>query len=134
MAVEVGFSRIHVFSWSPRGGTPAAGYSDRVSAETVARRRQRLRHLETDLAQRYCDSLTEMTLDVMVEGEDPRRPGHGMGTSCRYVPVSFPDYDPSLVGQRVKVVAREAVNGVVVGKRVVPGGELRSGRLQLAVV
>src|SRR5262249_40929153 len=43
VARAAGFSRIHVFSYSRRRGTPAADYPDQVPPPVVAQRRQRLR-------------------------------------------------------------------------------------------
>src|SRR5262249_23157252 len=51
---EAGFSRIHVFSYSPREGTPAASLRDDVPPQVKARRRETLLALEQESAQRYC--------------------------------------------------------------------------------
>src|SRR5262249_16459569 len=53
MVRAVGFSRIHVFSYSPRQGTPAADLPGAVAPALVAERRQRLRELERALLQTY---------------------------------------------------------------------------------
>ncbi len=111
---EAGFSRLHVFSYSPRSGTPAARLMDTVPAPVVAERRRRLLDLERELAREYHDSLVGRTLDVLVEGADPRRPGHARGTSCRYAPVSFPGFAAALVGRRVPVRAMSvAIDGIL---------------------
>jgi threonylcarbamoyladenosine tRNA methylthiotransferase MtaB len=110
---EVGFSKIHVFSFSPRAGTPAASFPDRVPAAVVAERRQRLLELEQEVAAGYFQSLIGRRLDVLVEGADPLRPGWVRGTSCRYAPVAFEGYAPALVGRRVTVRAVALRDGVV---------------------
>lgn len=115
VARAVGFARIHVFSYSPRAGTPAALLQARVPPTVVRDRRERLRALETDLADRYARALVGRTLDVMVEGEDPARTGHALGTSCRYVGVSFPGHAPALIGKRFRIRAAACQNGVVIG-------------------
>jgi threonylcarbamoyladenosine tRNA methylthiotransferase MtaB len=102
---EVGFSKIHVFSWGARRGTPAADFPDRVPPAVVAERRDRLRDLERQLADAYFRSLVGRRLDVLVEGEAPGRPGFAKGTSCRYAPVMFPGHAPALLLQRVPVRA-----------------------------
>jgi len=56
------------------------------------------------------------TLDVLVEGADPDRPGFVRGTSCRAVPVSFPGYLPALLRRRVPVRATALAGGVLVGE------------------
>jgi threonylcarbamoyladenosine tRNA methylthiotransferase MtaB len=102
---EVGFCKVHVFSYSVREGTAAAEFSDRVAPQVVAERRERLLELERELAARYARSLVGRTLDVMVEGPDAERPGWVRGTSCRYVPVSFRGHAPALTGRRFPVRA-----------------------------
>jgi threonylcarbamoyladenosine tRNA methylthiotransferase MtaB len=117
-----GFSRVHVFSYSRRAGTAAAELPDTVPPAVVADRRARLLELERELAGAYFHSLVGRRLDVLVEGADPRRPGHAVGTSCRYAPVSFPGYAPALLGRRVPVRAVAVAGGVVLGRpEPVPG-------------
>src|SRR5262249_40028177 len=112
---EAGFSRIHVFSYSPRSGTPAASFADRVPPETVHERRQRMRELEKELARTYHRSLLGRRLEVLVEGADPDRPGHVLGTSCRYAPVSFPAHAAALVGKLVPVRVERLERDTLVG-------------------
>src|SRR5262249_28409395 len=102
---EVGFSKIHVFSYSPRRGTPAAELSHRVAQGVIAARRQRLQELECDLANGYFRSLLGSRLDVLVEGSDPDRPGYVRGTSRRYAPVAFEGRIEALRRQIVPVRA-----------------------------
>jgi threonylcarbamoyladenosine tRNA methylthiotransferase MtaB len=116
VAGSVGFSRIHVFSWSPRRSTPAAALEGRVAPAVVAERREQLRTLERELARRFHQGLVGRRLDVLVEGADPRRPGFARGTSCRYAPVSFEGYAPALLGRRlgVRIVAEDG--GELIGR------------------
>ena len=100
---EVGFCRVHVFSYSPRQGTAAARLADNVPPAVKAERRERLLQLEREMADRYYSSLVDMRLDVLVEGADRERPGNVRGTSCHYVPVSFRGHAPALLRRRVPV-------------------------------
>src|SRR5260370_317368 len=50
---EAGFSRIHVFSYSPREGTPAARLRDDVPPPVKAQRREILHAIEREQAQAY---------------------------------------------------------------------------------
>ncbi len=113
---EVGFAKVHVFSYSPRQGTPAAAMRESVPAPVVAARRQRLLNLERELADRYLHSLLGRRLDVLVEGADPQRPGWARGTSCRYVPVVFRGHAPALMRQRVPVRAVSVEAGQLLGE------------------
>ncbi len=105
---EVGFSKVHVFSYSPRSGTPAALLGDGVPPAVKARRREALHALGREQAAAYHARLVGRVLDVLVEGADPGRPGRVRGTSCRYAPVSFPGYAAALVRRRVPVRATAA--------------------------
>jgi threonylcarbamoyladenosine tRNA methylthiotransferase MtaB len=136
---EAGFSRIHVFSYSPRDGTQAAALRDDVPPRIKAERRQRLHEIEREQATAYYRSLLGRTLDVLVEGADPQRPGHARGTSCRYAPVSFPGHAAALIRRRVPVRAASVADGVIVGEPEAiaavpePAGD-RPRRLSLPVV
>jgi threonylcarbamoyladenosine tRNA methylthiotransferase MtaB len=110
---EVGFSRIHIFSFSARSGTVAANLPDRVPADQVAERRARLLEIESELARAYYQGLIGHRLDVLVEGEDVNWPGSVRGTSCRYAPVSFKGCLPALLARRVPVLACGVGDGFV---------------------
>jgi threonylcarbamoyladenosine tRNA methylthiotransferase MtaB len=113
---EVGFARLHLFSYSPRAGTEATAWRERVPPAVVAERRARLLEIEREQTDAYCRGLVGRRLDVLVEGADPRRAGFVRGTACRAVPVVFPGHAPALLRQRVpvRVVATEA--GVLLGE------------------
>ena len=73
---DVGFCKVHVFPYSQRAGTPAAHYLDQIHPSIIADRRERLLELGATLAAHYHRELVGRRLDVMVEGEDPKRPGY----------------------------------------------------------
>jgi threonylcarbamoyladenosine tRNA methylthiotransferase MtaB len=116
MVREVGFSKIHIFSYSPRRGTPAATLPGAVPPAVVAERRLRLLELEREGASAYYRSLLGRRLDVLVEGADPRRPGWVRGTSSRYAPVAFEGHAPALLGRRVPVYAEGIAGDVVLAR------------------
>jgi threonylcarbamoyladenosine tRNA methylthiotransferase MtaB len=135
---EAGFSKIHIFSYSRRAGTAAAELPDAVPPAVVAERRARLLELERELADAYFRGLVGRCLDVLVEGAAPGRPGHVIGTSCRYAPVVFEGNAPALVGRRVRVRGVDVVGGVVLGRPEPPPGlpatALNARRLPLALL
>lgn len=108
-----GFCKLHLFSYSPRSGTPAAQLSGRVPPAVVAERRTRLLMLEQEEAARYARSLLGRTLNVMVEGPDPHRPGFVRGTSCRALPAVFEGLAPALLGRCVAVRAEAYEEGAL---------------------
>jgi len=62
---------LHVFSWSPRPGTPASDYEDRVAPAAVRERSARLRRLAADLGLRFRQAQSERKLDAVVLGPRP---------------------------------------------------------------
>ena len=90
VAEEVGFSKIHIFPFSPRRTTPAAEMPDQVAPQAKAERVERLAELERQLADRYFRSLIGRELQVMIESPVAERPGYVYGTSCRYAIVEAP--------------------------------------------
>jgi threonylcarbamoyladenosine tRNA methylthiotransferase MtaB len=87
---ECGFSKIHIFPFSPRKGTPAATMCDMVAAEVKSERCERLAEVERELRKKYFESLVGRRLQVLVEGRSEDGCGW-MGTSCRYAPVKLAD-------------------------------------------
>jgi threonylcarbamoyladenosine tRNA methylthiotransferase MtaB len=106
---EVGFSKIHIFPFSPRRTTPAATMSGQVASDVKAERSRRLAALEERLRERYFTGLRGRKLEVLVESEAARL-GFVVGTACRYAPVELPG-TAELVGQFVQVTGGEVADG-----------------------
>jgi threonylcarbamoyladenosine tRNA methylthiotransferase MtaB len=115
VCAEVGFSKIHIFPFSARRATPAATMADQVPPEVKAERVRRLTALEAELRARYFASLVGRKLRVIVEGPSPARPGHVLGTSCRYAPVEFAG-QPELRGEMLDVFVRSSAGDRLVGE------------------
>lgn len=84
-----GFSKIHIFPFSPRGGTPAAQLPDQIPKQIKSQRSQILGTIARQLRAQYFRSLIGRRLRVLVESPVDARPGHFLGTACRYVPVQL---------------------------------------------
>ena len=85
----VGFSKIHIFPFSARRGTPAAEMSGALSKQVKSERSRRLTEIESDCRRAYYNELIGQELQVLLEAEE----GGGnlsRGTSCRYAPVVLP--------------------------------------------
>ena len=91
VAEEAGFSKIHIFPFSPRRTTLAAEMPDQVPPQIKAERVRQLADLERRLAVRYHEQLIGKQLQVMVESPVVERPGYVYGTSCRYAIVELPE-------------------------------------------
>lgn len=101
---EVGFSKIHIFPFSPRRGTAAAEMPEQVDGRVKAERAGALAELERQLRWRYFEGLLGRPLRVLVEGAADGLGGHVAGTSCRYAPVALPGTEADH-GRFVRVVA-----------------------------
>ncbi len=106
---EAGFSKIHIFPFSPRRGTPAAQMPDRVPDHVRGERGRRLAVIEHELREQYFRSLIGRNLRVLLEAPSDATAGHAVGTSCRYAPVELPSVGKS--GKLVNVVACDVIQG-----------------------
>jgi threonylcarbamoyladenosine tRNA methylthiotransferase MtaB len=83
-----GFSKIHIFPFSPRKGTPAASMTEPVPGDVKGARCDRLAQLEGELRESYQRSLLGRPLEVLLEGPTDDDDSLLGGTACRYVPVA----------------------------------------------
>ncbi len=86
---EAGFSKIHIFPFSPRNGTQAAKMKNRPDGKAVASRIERLRILEEEMATEFRNGLVGKISEVLVEKKSDRQTGLPCGTSQEYVKVYF---------------------------------------------
>lgn len=64
---EMHFSGLHVFKYSPRRGTPAAGFSGKVPPEVKERRSRKLIDLSRKLFKSFAARFLGQTVEVLVE-------------------------------------------------------------------
>lgn len=105
---KVGFSKMHVFTFSPRPKTPAATMPDQVNGALATERSERLRTLGDTMALDFHRRFLDRSIDVLVEGV---KGGSATGYSEHYVPVEFPAEN----ALRRKIVRINAVEATVSG-------------------
>ena len=110
-----GFSRIHIFPFSPRPGTPAAEMADRIRAPVIHERESALRTLAAELALGYKRSFLGETVLPLVEHRRERESGRLAGWSPRYLRVEF-DGPDALMGRIVPVRVQAAMPDKVLGE------------------
>ena len=66
-AKEIAFSKIHVFKYSSRYGTPAAKYPNQVNGKVKEERSKKLITLAMDLEKRFYDQFLSTTRNVLFE-------------------------------------------------------------------
>ncbi len=109
-ARQVGFSKIHIFPFSARRGTPAADMPGQLPKQVKQERSRELSRIEAKLRDAFFSSLIGKRLRVLVESPLVDKPGMAVGASCRYAPVEVPK-DRADCGQFVDVVAGEHAAG-----------------------
>jgi threonylcarbamoyladenosine tRNA methylthiotransferase MtaB len=85
---DIGFSKIHIFPFSPRRGTPAAEMPSQVPKHVQQERVRELAAVETELRDEYYRSLLGHRLRVLVERSCDSET-NWLGTSCRYATVEL---------------------------------------------
>ena len=83
---RIGFSKIHMFPFSPRRGTPAATMPDQLPGDVKSARGRAVREVESELKDEYYRSLIGQRVELLVEHRDEST-NVNRGTSCRYAPV-----------------------------------------------
>lgn len=128
---QVGFSKIHMFPFSPRRDTPAADMENQIPKSLKSRRGKLLEELENRTRRRYFDSLVGDRLQLLVESCKPDGDGFIVkGTSCRYATVearvsadvltsrntnTFPESPEQMVGTLVDVDISSASDQCLTG-------------------
>lgn len=84
---KVGFSQMHIFTYSPRPKTMAAKMGRQINGAIAAERSERLRRLGDEMALAYHSQFLSQPVEVLVEGTAD---GIAQGYSKHYVPVRFP--------------------------------------------
>lgn len=110
LAEQIGFSKIHVFRFSPRKGTPAADMPDQVPEMEKHRRARELADLARRLRQEYFRRLVGRTMQVLVESPLGNQPGRLLGISERYAPVELTG-SAEMLGKLVQVTATRVAGG-----------------------
>jgi threonylcarbamoyladenosine tRNA methylthiotransferase MtaB len=103
---EMQFSKLHVFPFSPRRGTPAAEMTDQVASRVKEIRSASLRELGEELSARFVGAHVGSELDVLIE---QRRELGGTGSPTwngftgNYLKVYVPDTGVDLENQVVRL-------------------------------
>jgi threonylcarbamoyladenosine tRNA methylthiotransferase MtaB len=110
-------SYLHVFPFSPRKGTPAAAFRDKVPQKVTKERSHRLRDLGEKKRSAFHRSMIGRTLTVLIEKVD-QSTGYASGLSDNYVQVFIPGInvkENSLVTVHIESIDQD---GTVHGHRV----------------
>ncbi|NLB40669.1 MAG: tRNA (N(6)-L-threonylcarbamoyladenosine(37)-C(2))-methylthiotransferase MtaB [Clostridiales bacterium] len=113
---DIAFSKIHVFPYSPRKGTPAASYENQVPSEIKDKRSRELIALGNKLEQSFMEGFIDKQVEVLFEEEHPEWEAYYEGYTDEYIRVAVPDDGQQLEGKLLPVLIKE------VGKHGLVGG------------
>lgn len=99
---EIGFSKTHVFKYSPRKGTLAAGYNEQVPAEVKDARSKRLILLDRENQRKFASGFIGQSVEVLAEQLVDPEQDIWEGLTDNYLRVLFKS-DANLQGQFVEV-------------------------------
>jgi threonylcarbamoyladenosine tRNA methylthiotransferase MtaB len=111
---ELPLSYLHVFPYSPRPGTPAAQWKERVTGGELKRRTKALQDLSAGKRAAFRNNSIGQCVEVLVESE--AQPGRLQGTSENYLHTVFPGNVPP--GSIVRVRILETSPTGVIGEMV----------------
>jgi threonylcarbamoyladenosine tRNA methylthiotransferase MtaB len=115
MAKKVGFAKMHVFSFSARKGTAAAGLQGSVNNRVIKERAQILRELDIELGHKFRQQFMGETTEIIVENDD----GRVGGRSERYFMVYLEKASKKPEkNELVRVKLTENVDGGVMGRAI----------------
>ena len=104
---EIRFDMVYSFLYSPRRGTPAAGYDWQISAEVKGERMRRLLDLQTGIASAIGKTYEGKTLRVLAEEVSKTDPDMLTGRTDGGKPVHFPA-EASVIGEFLSVKIERA--------------------------
>lgn len=115
-AKEVGFAKIHVFSYSQRSGTKAAKMPDQVPPQIKKQRSGELMAVEAELRKSFLQSMVGTTQSVLVEERGKK--GEQIGYTPNYTPVSISEtenFHGKIVNVLITGVEEDGCTGIVAG-------------------
>ncbi len=108
---KVGFSQMHVFTYSPRPKTMAAKMGNQVNGAAATERSHQLNELGQSMALDYHRRFIDRKIEVLIEGV---KEGNATGYSEHYIPVEFQTTEHKR-GQVVQLTATDATSQGISG-------------------
>lgn len=122
----IGFAGVHIFKYSPRRGTKAAGFPDQVAPEKKDERSHRLIKLGEKMFQNFAGKFIGADLEVLVEQRHSKRSKFYEGLTDNYLRVLVPgsnDMRGRFVTARLEKVKGEYLQGNL--NNLAPAGDFR---------
>lgn len=113
---EIKFSRIHVFKYSPRKGTPAASMEGQIDGNIKNIRSEELIKLGEELAQDFRNRFLNKNLRVLFEEENKKIANCYEGYTTNYLRVRTLS-DNSLIGEVKNISINSTINDILIGTK-----------------
>ena len=110
-AREIKFTDIHVFKYSPRANTPAAGFPKQVPGNIKDKRSRKLIKLAKELKKEYMERFVGQEMEVLIEQEEARG---ASGHTSNYLKVIIEG--PAEKNQLKKVYIEKAQDQFLLGR------------------
>lgn len=107
MAAEVGFSHMHIFTYSPRPGTRAMELPDPVEATVARERSQQLHQLGEQMKRQFLSRFEGRVMDVLVEGDKESRGGY----TPNFLRVELAANEQSPINEIIRVRLQQPTEG-----------------------
>jgi threonylcarbamoyladenosine tRNA methylthiotransferase MtaB len=108
---------LHVFPFSPRPGTPADKYKQKVPQKIIKARCEKMRRLGNEKKRIFYESFMGKTVEVLIESRRDKATGLLKGTTSNYIPVHIAGED-DLFNTLVQVnIQKIEKNNMVFGVR-----------------
>ncbi|NLY42373.1 MAG: tRNA (N(6)-L-threonylcarbamoyladenosine(37)-C(2))-methylthiotransferase MtaB [Clostridiaceae bacterium] len=114
-AEEIGFSKIHVFKYSPRKGTPSAMYPNQVPAEEKEKRSKQMIEVSNRSERNFYKKFLNRDMDVLFEQPVKDKKDYYEGLTANYIRV-YACSKENIEGMIRKTVLREIVEGGMEGE------------------
>lgn len=112
---NIGFSRIHVFKYSPRKGTPAAEFKEQIDGNIKNMRSDKLIGLGDKLTEEFNKGFIGRDMDVLFEEENKRLGNTYEGYTTNYMRVRTSS-DCNLIGNIKKIKIIESKGDILIGE------------------
>ena len=112
---RVRFSRLHVFRYSPREGTPAVKFPDRVPDRISSKRSDEIIALGDRLQQEFYSSMLGQYADVLIEDKREGKDNLLAGFTSNYARVLVVDATDDLINSIIHVKLIKLENDYLVG-------------------
>ena len=112
---EIGFSRIHVFKYSSRKGTPASEFKDQIHGNIKHSRSKKLISLGEDLMEDFNNNFIGKTMEVLFEEENKKALKFVEGYTTNYIRVKSQAVE-DIKGKILPVEIIKKENDILIGK------------------